>query len=235
MTSLLALSALLSASQEVSASKLISEMFSKYSSAQTMTGSIRLQQSVGQQGGVLLTDLQFERPGKLYINQTAQSPKSKSWLVTADGKRFSYQDPIEGSSKRLIETMKPEGKSLTIADVYTASSKSIGDRSVPLDIAIGRNEDLRFVSGQWASLQYAGSFETEGVQLHRIVGDWRAYGNAAVSGKFTLLMTQAHELKRYIVEETWQINGQSMPVMSVWNVDLKLNGAVDPSKFVVKI
>lgn len=230
----------------VSPSKLISEMMAAYSSAKTVAGSITLKQTIDGQGGFLSSEFQIERPNKFYLLQVRTEPKPNRWLVTADGKRFSYDEPIAGDEQpiggriqirprgRLVETMLPaELPARTVADVYSASTRSIGDRCVPLDIAVGRTEDLKFVTSQWASLKSNGETDFNGEKVQQIGGEWREYGTAPVSGKFVLLIGADKTLRFYGVYEQFSINGVPRSVSSEWTVKVKLNETLDGSKFKV--
>jgi len=71
------------------------------------------------------------------------------------------------------------------------------------------------------------------VPAHVIGGDWRQYADAPVSGKYQVVITNDGELVRYVRKETVAGPPGVAPidVTTIWDVDLKLNGKVDPSYF----
>jgi hypothetical protein len=241
-------------SQEVSPGRLISKMMAKYADAKTMVGTIRLTVSAMGQKSHLDTYLQYEKPSKLYLKQVSPL-QARPWLVVSDGKHFVFDKPnyLPGSEvERLIEPVvemqppKKRGDSpkeirKTIREIYAASSASLKDRSVPLDIAIGRLEDLQFIRDQWATLYYRGKAEVNGRQVDLISGDWRAYGLAPASGSYELYIAEDGSLVRYVllgsVAGTDPNSGratQATDVVSVWDVALNINATPDESVFSVK-
>jgi hypothetical protein len=229
--------------QQPSAAELVGKTFAHYNSAQSATGKIRMTQTMMNHSVVIDTELQFERPSKLYIKQVQSSKAgSKTWLVTSDGKNFSYDPPavvITRTTTRLMEAIEQNGRTLDYRDVYRAAVDSLGDRSAPLDVVIGRREDLDFFRNQLATVKYAGKERVGDTDVHVVTGDWREYGRAPVSGTYQMLITDAGELKRYARKETLAVNvggGQSLPpqdVLTIWDVDVKVNGKPDAALFKV--
>src|SRR4051812_2027201 len=93
--------------QANAASQLVSKMLKYYSGAQSITGTITYTASDGAGSAQLITVLQYEKPSKLYIKQYKGGPHQMMWLVTSDGKYFSYNAPdnLPGSNERLVETV----------------------------------------------------------------------------------------------------------------------------------
>lgn len=222
---------------QASPAQIVSQMISKYSQAKSLTGKIVLTQTALNQSGQVTTDVQFELPSKLYIRQR-KSTGPDTAIVTSDGKRFTYLAPrrpgeVEGT--RVIEAVQFQGKILTVRDIYSASVLSLFDRNAPLDIAIGRREDLEFLRHQWASLEYKGTTKRGNETVHVVMGSWREYGAVPVTGQFRLMVTQDFELREYTVSETVQPNGAQRPtnVLSTWTVDLQIDAKPDPNLFQV--
>lgn len=215
-----------------SAASILTKMFARYGDAKTLKGTIVLTQSIGNQGGQLKTDIQFEYPSKLYLRQEKEFVKKETWLVTSDGKHFSYAAPYgPGKGQRLIEPIRlATGTTLTVRDIYAAVTASIGDRSAPLDLAISRKEDLNYLRGQWASLTLDGAKDLNGEEVYAISGNWREYQTAPVSGRFQIFVSKEGDLKRYAIEESVKLDN-SYRVVSVWEVNLKINGEVDDKLF----
>lgn len=215
----------------------LSQMLAKYSAAKTLSGTILLTQGSEQESGQISTSLQYERPAKLYLRQEKKTADRRTWLITSDGKHFSYDKPNQASdygAGRLVEAIVSAAGTLKLGDIYAVGAgKSLPDRSAPLDIAIGRREDLEFIRGQWANLSTEPARELDGRTVNSIVGDWREYGTAAITGRFQFLITPEGEMKRYTIVEKIVINGNIVTITSRWDIDLKIDGPVDPKLFKV--
>jgi hypothetical protein len=229
--------------QKQLAAPLISKMFAKYYAAKTLTGKITLTQGVDSESGKIETSLQFEKPGLLYIKQRLIASETRVWITSSDGKYFCYDMPDrinEGKRKRLVEKQFIHDEVLgdevlNVEDVYHVSSESLGDRSAPLDIAIARKLDLERVKGQWATLNYVGTTTYNGLTVHVINGDWRESSVKHVSGTYRMLVTDDGDLKQYSLSENVVFDSRLGPktVVSVWDVDLKVNATPDKSLFVI--
>ncbi|MBI5706189.1 MAG: hypothetical protein HZC36_04280 [Armatimonadetes bacterium] len=218
-----------------SASELISKMIAKYNSAKTLKGTIVLRQGTATESATLTTQIQYEHPAKLYIRQQKDYGDRKVWLVTSDGKHFSYPAPqvIGQDSKRLAEPINlASGKVLGLRDIYSGVVGGIGDRSAPLDIAISRTEDLQYLRGQWYTVRVDGVTKVRDVEAYSISGQWKEYGDADhPSGRFQMLIGKEGDLMRYVIEQTLDLGGQRFNVTSLWEVDLKVNVEVDQKLF----
>src|SRR5205823_3210391 len=90
----LALSAVLtSGTQSTTAGQLITKMLGYYHDANTLTGTIVLTATDGAGTANLNTRVQFEKPSKLFIEQTLGGRNPQSWYVTSDGVNFTYSSP----------------------------------------------------------------------------------------------------------------------------------------------
>lgn len=215
--------------------QMLSEMIAKYSAAKSLVGTITLSQSAMNQTGQIRTYFQFEYPSKLYIRQDMTTGTGGRWLVTSDGKFFSYDVPKlpwQDKGTRLVEPVVFQGKTLGVRDIYAAASLSLGDRSAPLDIAIGRSEDLRYLRNQWATLRYQGTTRLGEEEVHVIMGDWREYGDAPVSGQFRIMLNANNELRQYALSENFALPtvGQKN-VVSIWDVRIDLLAKPDSGLF----
>lgn len=230
---LISLIAITVMAQEPSPAKLLTDMFAKYAAAKSLSGSITLTQGTERETGQIVTELAYERPAKLYVRQSRTTQSRRVWLVTSDGKYFSYGKPDAGVGGRLVEPVSNSRRTLDLAGIYAATSASLGDRSVPLDIAISRREDLTAIRSQWATLEYVGKKELGGETVHVIEGKWREYGEAPATGKFTICIGLDSDLRVYAVTEPISIGGAVQNVVSRWDVQLKVDARVDASVFKV--
>jgi hypothetical protein len=221
---------------------IISKMLARYAGASTLVGSIKYTVKAGNQTGSIDTVIQYERPKRLYIKQTTSVGQPRTWLVTSDGKLFSYDVPNDqylASKSRLVEKMQGALRSdgavsnFDMTDVYKASVLSIGDRSAPLDIAIGKNEDLVYLKNQWATVKLVGKVPAGDREANHIVGNWRPYGRAKVAGTYEMFITDEGDLLRFVRHEMVAPDGGGVPIPvdSIWDVNLTVGGTPDPALF----
>lgn len=224
---------MLLSSQEPSAPAIVSKMLSHYSDAKSLVGTISMVQRAGGRQVTIVTEVQFQTPSKLYIRQIMNASYGQArWLVTSNGKMFSYDAPrgistegrLSPEGKRLVEACQQYGTDIGFRGVYQASVASLGDRSTPLDIIIGRSEDLRFRNNQWATVEHQGKVEVAGAQAWAIGGGYREYGKAPVSGSYQMVIDDQYRLLRYTERETiaTKVNGQQVvqDVETVWDVSV---------------
>lgn len=219
----------------VNASLLVQKMIMYYNDAATMTGTIVMTTKVGDESGSITTTMQFESPSRLYIRQQKSTGDKRVWLVVSDGKRFAYDSPgvsaWEDPGKRLLEPVAYPNMVFKVRDIYAATAKSLGDRSTPLDIAIGRTEDLKYVRAQWETVEYKGKSTHLGQEVNVVMGKWRPYGDAATQGQYRMLISPAGELKEFARSESIRPAGseQLLNVVVTWTVNLKKDGRPDPN------
>ncbi len=221
-------------------------MLARYHAAKTLTGTIKLTVSTKEGSAALDTTLQYERPNKLYIFQRKRvanpDPESPSqWLVTSDGNMFSYNVPNDrfhaAPTLRLVEPVNNQRVKIEhdIASIYHAASKSIGDRSMPLDVAIAGKDDLLYRVGQWASRALQGTKEIAGKTAFLVGGDFRPYNGTDVIGTYQMAITADGELLNYMEKQHVGVEGRPNPVevISNWEVRLQIDGQVNQGLFKV--
>lgn len=219
----------------VNASMLVQKMIEYYNDADTMTGTILMTTKVADQSLSISTTMQFEKPSRIYIRQQKSIGDKRVWMIVSDGKKFAYDAPglaaWEDPNKRLIEPVTFQGIVQKFRDIYAAGSSGLGDRSTPLDIAIGRTEDLKYLRDQWKSVIYRGKSTHLGQEVNVVMGEWRPYGNAEVTGQYRMLITPGGELKEFARSEKIQPQGapQAFDVVTTWTVNLKKNDRPDPN------
>jgi hypothetical protein len=169
---------------------------------------------------------------------------------------FSYDAPenLPGSNRRLTESVKqilpdkftvdskgnrvPDFVNFDIRQIYAVGAGSLGDRSVPLDIAIGRREDLAHDNLQWVTVDINGKVKVNDVEGTSIVGKWRPYGDAAndprqISAHYEMVISEDGKLLRYTIFQPIE-GGQGSQLVLNWDVDLKVGGKPDPDLFKLK-
>ncbi|HWA83149.1 MAG TPA: hypothetical protein VG820_06950 [Fimbriimonadaceae bacterium] len=235
MLATLALSfALVGSPVQNSGSALVSKMLKYYSGAKTMTGTITYTASDGSGKVQLVTTLQYERPSKLYIRQAKGNPNPRQWLVVSDGTTFSYghnPDTFDGHQDRLKESVRQVDTVLDVDGIYAISAtEGLADRSVPLDIAIGRKEDLSHDILMWVNVDLAGK-TTENGAANLVKGGWRPYGDAQTAGRYEMVIGDDGRLIRYTVFRNVGKPGQAVELRENWDVDLTVNGMPTESLF----
>lgn len=216
----------------------ISAAFKRYTEAKTLSGRIRWTQSANGVTVVTSTELAYERPSKLLIRQTQEASEKRAWLVTSDGKLFSYDRPetLQGSFGRLVEPVKGPSLVQTIREIYAAASKSLGDKSAILDIAIGRREDLATLRFQWATVTAIGHETIREVECTVVGGKWRESASTAPGGTYQMWISKDGDILRFAQREFFSVpqsRAEPIEVISVWDADLVVNGPVDQKLFTV--
>ncbi len=217
---------------------LISKMLKVYADANTMVGSITLTGYAGGGQSSMTTYLQFEKPAKLFIRQDKGGSEPRRWIVSSDGRFFSYESPNQnvGVVQRLIEPITSRNGTYDFKRIYSVAARdSIGDRSVPLDIAISRHEDLEHDVMMWATFSPNGRVKLGDMTANSIIGHWRPYGEADIGGKYELVIADDGRLLRYTLEQLLapDPNMQPQQVRFVWEVNLQVNAKPDPKYFVL--
>lgn len=233
---------------EPTAAELISKCFAIYTNAKTMAGRIVFTNSAKNVQVKILTELQLERPNKIFLRQTKSGTAPQSWLVTSDGNQFSYDRP-EGKlgPARYLENLHltDRHRELELSDIYAAVLESIGDKNMPLDVAIGRKVDLRFLVNQWPSFKLQGKVKMNNIDCYAIVGSYRENAANPVSGAFELYLKENGEIVRYLIKQNMQfdiapsnlsnnkISTESIEVISMWDCELQLNVSMNTALFQV--
>jgi hypothetical protein len=236
----------------------ISAMLGNYYNAPVIVGKIVKTQTTKEYPdikAVITTELQLDRKNhRLYLMQDMKrvnAADNRKWIVTANGKVVTYDRPNGAerldSKKRLAENQVFEGKQLNIGDVYALSSKSLGDRSLPLDVIIGRIEDLRYVKGQLATIDKTRTETLSGESYTVVNGKWRDYETAPVTGYYEMWIDEKNNLKRFIHQETIGAREQpkkekgetittspwvgSATVITTWELDVKTDAPLNEKLF----
>lgn len=212
----------------------ISKMFAVYSTAQTLSGTIEQTQSAQNQTTKILTRVQFDRKfRKLFIRQDKPTGfNAGSYIITADGNRFSYPPTPEmmdraNANRSLMRVLEPmflvDGTILTEKDAYVAGTKSIPDRSAPLDIAMSRTEDLQFIRKQLATLETLRTDKIGDETVTVYGGKWRPFGEP--TGTYEIWLDSQNHLRRYATRESISLapNTPVVDVITVWIVNLTIN------------
>lgn len=212
-------------------SALVSKMIQRYHDAATIGGTVgTLLKWDGQQLRIQTT-LWLERPGKLYIKQ--DTSVGASFLVTADGAEFSYNKPLSGH----IEDVQRGGRLLeaqagkTLKEVYALVSLSIAERSMPLDMAVARIDDLRMLREQWVTVESGRDQKSGNETWHTVVGKWTSNPVFGVLGAYEMAITPEGDLRRFRV--VGRTDDGKSEVVREHEVDLKVGAKPPDGQFTV--
>lgn len=237
---------------------LISKMFAYYYDAKSLSGKIKMTQAFQQRTAVIETHLQFQWPAKIYIRQNMNGPAGPDrWLVTGDGEGFTYDAPRVVSdhrtNNRLYEPVQyippppkykgdlqmPKPPPHDVRSIYRAVCVTIGDRSLPIDVAFGRKEDLEFIRGQISTVENGGTKDLNGVICHIVKGTWKDHPKDSIThGEYELWLTEDGQMKRFARAEDVSVKTEELgapvaqgKVITIWDIDLKKDAGVDNSLF----
>jgi len=222
---------------KLSASQIMSKVFSRYASAQTISGTVKMSQTARDVTVHINTELQYERPGKIYIHQARDGSHPQQWLLTSDGREFSYDRP-EGAfgRDRFVEWVSQNGVDQKIQDLYMAAEKSLGEQNAVLDIAVSQPNRLKLLLKQWATLSYDGRVTVNGDQVHKITGQYRENVDLPPAGTYEIDVSENYDLVRYITDErrVFSVPKQGAVELNLhteWDSNLQVGAKVQPNLF----
>jgi len=224
------------------AASVVSKMFAYYAGAHSMMGTIRMTQAAAGHQMTLDTTLAYSAPNKLLIKHVRNSTDPATWVVTSDGKIFTYDPPnprrfsTEKALGRYMEAVAPKED---FRDMYRGASLSLGEKDLPEDLAIAGKKELAEIRDTIADLQYDSLQKLNGEDVHVLTGGWRADLNTPPSATFQMFVTDDGQLRRYARREIFAAqtpSGQSIPpqeILTVWDVKLQKDAGVEDGLFTV--
>ncbi len=247
LTSLLfALSTAHHAQTPPTASGLISKMFARYSAARTLGGTIRTTQTAP--GAMVVTDtnVAYERPSKLRLEQRQTlGGNLREKRLVSDGVLFHYTPPaqIVTSTPFLHEPVRPAGREAqTVGDLYAVVAADLPDRSPILDALISRKDDNQYFANQLAKFHLAGRETIGGRTVNAIEGDWREIVTVLAVGKFKMYLTDDGDLVRYVLTQDFAppkasgraASGEKITVTTTWDAAITVDAPIRPETFVFR-
>ena len=211
--------------------QLVSRMIRRYYDAKTIGGTIRSELDVSGAKLTIDTTLWLERPSKLYLRQTTSA--GPSFLVTADGKDFSYGKPAVGGQEgegtgRLVEFQGAND----LGFVYSTASLSVAERSTPLDLAISRGPDLKMLRDQWVTVTDGGTKDIDGVQCRVVTGKWTSNPAYGVLGHYAMWISPEGDLMQFEIQGP-DPSKDGGKVSRKYKVDLKVGATPPDGQFTV--
>jgi len=217
--------------------KLISQAFQHYAEATSLAGHIRLTQSAQNVTVRIDTDVAFDVPNLLLVQQTRGGSDPRRALIVSDGKHFSYDKP-QGTfgPPRFVENVQQAAGSQDVKEMYGTGAITLDDRTIT-DIAFARNVDLKEVSSQWSNLKFGPKTTIRNIEADEIDGEYSETAGKGVTGTFSLMISDAGDVLQYTVRNRYAVPqhpDQSVVVTSVWDVDLAVNVKNDPKIYKAK-
>jgi len=220
---------------KTTAAQIMSKVFSRYADAQTAVGTVKMTQTALDVTLNIDTELQFDRPGKIYLHQTRNGTHARQWLLTSNGKVFSYDRPDEKLGRdRYQEWVNQNGVEQKIGDLYMASEHSLGELNAILDVAISQPGRLKLLMRQWATLTYKGRVTLNGDLVQKITGEYRENPNGPANGQFEIYVSEAGDFLRYVVYQRFVFPNQTkepIDVKTVWDSSIKLGVKTDENLY----
>ena len=228
------------AATKVSAAGIMTKMFAHYADAKSVVGTIKMTLTAAGESLHTNTNVQFDRPSKIFLHQTRDGLHPREWLLVSDAKSFSYDPPNEQSKifgqKRHVEYVTQHGTSQNLGDFLSAAAQSLGDINPMIEAMISSKVWLQKLTGQWATLVYRGKVTANGQECHAITGNYRDNVSAPPSGTFEAYVTEDGEFVKYVLHQRVSVaNGVRDPVdvTTTWDAVLKIDAPSDPALYSV--
>lgn len=238
ITSLLA--AVVLGQEKLTAGSLISKSFAKYAAAKQLSAKVTWTQTAAGAKVETVTELQYERPDKFYLRQQRGSKDPQSCLITSDGMMMSYdrpkaaidfgdrvQEPLDHTTfdGKVVHTQLP--------DIYKAAILCMVDHSLPMDILVAHPSYLKDFKTRLLRLELGDKVQVRGIDGYNLKGQLKPLGMVG-GADFEMVLSADGDLLRYV--EKFSMGGGKaseapVTVVSVWDVDAKVDGKLDRNLF----
>jgi len=218
------------------AGDLISKMFERYTNALTISGTIHMVQEALGKTVTADSELDYERPNKIYLRQEERGNEVRNFLLTSDGKTFSYDKPkfLHGPA-RCVEYTKTRTKVLDLGEMYTAAGDSVIDANQLLNVAIGRRVDLVNFTERLSSFRIAGSTKVGKETIYQVVGKYAFDPKLPAAADYVMEISEDGDFKRFVVKQLCAVPGHPdmAPIMVTmsWVGNLSLDTPPNPALF----
>ncbi|CAN5597600.1 hypothetical protein BH11ARM2_BH11ARM2_34730 [soil metagenome] len=229
-----ALLALQAPAQDIpSGGPLISQMLARYAAAQTVQGTIITTQSARGVKVTTRTEIAIEKPAKVRIAQTRDGSQGGTWLVVSDGRMVGYPRPKGVFGKERFTDPVQGG----LEDIYTAVQNSLGEKSVPLNIVMGRKGDLMAFVGMLTPTKLGDKATLNGETVQIVNAEFRDAPGRATRGPIAMAITPTGELRRLVQKEKIiiaEVKSGEIEITTAYDVNLKLDAPIVGNPFVVQ-
>ncbi len=157
--------------------QLLSDAMDRYYHAGNVAGTIATTLSEGSVVQKIRTQIQFSSPDRLFFDQALESDPKAAIRAISNGTHLVYPSPEDFDSKTnkrlyLVEPiMQRSGGLMDIRTMYAIFSRSVVDRSIPLEIVIGRDKDLQVISQLLSNFTDGGVRTYNGEEVNVILCD----------------------------------------------------------------
>lgn len=222
----------------VSANTLISKAMSRYYDAKSLRGTIQLVQEAKGVSVGILTQIQFDQPGTIYLHQEQGGSQPAQFTLISDGKTFSYDRPGQSlGPRRFVEDVTQHGYSQTFREMYAASVRSILDRSPALDFVIARREDLQAVRERIGAREVSGTVQiAEGKTAYVVSCNWHDIPGEDATGKIQFYIGAEGDLYRIVRTQRYRVAdkmAETLVITSTWNLDIAVNAPTNAALYKV--
>ncbi|MFM9873651.1 MAG: hypothetical protein ACKVQS_09335 [Fimbriimonadaceae bacterium] len=220
--------------------QILSEAMEHYYNAGNMSGTISTTLSEGTVVQKIQTQLQFSSPDRLYFEQTPASDPSAKILAISNGTHLVYPSPEEFDSRvtkrpYFVEPIiQKNGGLMTIQTMYSIFSRAVVDRSIPLEIAIGRDKDLQVIARLLSNFSDGGvrSYNGEDVNVvlcdvvHQVGSEFKLKGAFFINDKRDIRYFKVFGIMK-------DSNKKSVEFTAEWIVNLEVNNkdAIKPALY----
>ncbi len=176
------------------------------------------------------TDFQYLRPNKFWLLQQSVGGSRRTGSIISDGKYFVYkpvnEDRVPSKKDYVMEPIKEarSGKLLTVDEIFIVGAPGLIDRSVPLDIVMGRPDNVAHLDKLLGVVKISGTEQVNGQECTIITGTMRTIYTAAPSIRMTMAISKENELVQLkTVESIAGDNKQPITFHMTWDVSVTVN------------
>lgn len=220
------------------ATELLGRAIKHYFDATSLAGTIKMTQSAKGLTIGVMTDLQFDRPNKMFLRQTRGGSSPKQMMTISDGKYFTYDKPAERlGPPRFIEAVTQKGYTQDIKEIYAASILACLDRSPVLDILISRRQDLVDLRSHLGSMTVTKTSDSKAGKIYEIEGLYMDLPGEEATGTFQATINEDGDLlsfgrvQRYMVPDKI---AETIIIKTTWDVNVKVNVQTNPDLYNVR-
>ncbi len=220
---------------------IISNTLARYWNAKSLSGTIV--QTVADGGGSkkYTTQVSYVRPTKILVQQDYVGKNGLKANLVSDGVKFAYDPPFDAPvppkpRERLYEpvVIPKQGTNqqyiLSLGEMYNAAHKSLA-ASTFLDIAIAYKKHLEDFKINVATLSLVGVETLNGAAVYHISGLWQPYSGATPTGRYDLYISLGFDLVKFVLRETYSVQGRAVQLTITETADLKVNAQVNEAIF----
>lgn len=212
---------------EIRPNEVISMMIRRYSVQDKLSADLKFTQRTAGVATpfIATTVIQLDRPERIYIRQ---SNNRDGFVATAiaDGKWVTYRPLFD--EKQVFER---QGQSVGV-DVWRFANRAYYGRTPVMDVMFSLREHLQVVVPQWASMSFGTSSGKDQAGNWVITGDWRPYGRALVTGRYTMVISPEGEFLRFTqVERVAGPDKRVHEITSTTEATTRFGKIDDPSLF----